>query len=72
MLRFWNSPTENKELSFPSFASAGLGAATNAINGWVSPLYFVTDNAMAHCRKCKDWIDEIVISPAPDALASRR
>jgi hypothetical protein len=24
------------------FASAGLGAVTNAINGWVSPLYFVT------------------------------
>jgi hypothetical protein len=23
------------------FASAGLGAITNAINGWVSPLYFV-------------------------------
>ena len=24
------------------FASAALGAVTNAINGWVSPLYFVT------------------------------
>jgi hypothetical protein len=24
------------------FASAALGAATNAVNGWVSPLYFVT------------------------------
>ena len=24
------------------FASAGLGAITNAVNGWVSPLYFVT------------------------------
>ena len=24
------------------FASAGLGAVTNSINGWVSPLYFVT------------------------------
>ena len=24
------------------FASAGLGAVTNAVNGWVSPLYFVT------------------------------
>jgi hypothetical protein len=24
------------------FASAALGAVTNAVNGWVSPLYFVT------------------------------
>jgi hypothetical protein len=24
------------------FASASLGAVTNAVNGWVSPLYFVT------------------------------
>src|SRR4051794_4528068 len=24
------------------FASAALGAATNAVNGWVSPTYFVT------------------------------
>jgi hypothetical protein len=24
------------------FASAGLGAITNAVNGWVSPLYFIT------------------------------